>query len=169
MRKVLLLNASEEVIKIIDWTRGVQLYVSGRAIKPYNYEDSYQILTTSGIFHLPSALVLNQYVRIPRNKLRPSKKNLIIRDEKICQYCTVKLNDETLTIDHILPKSRGGKNVWENMVCCCLGCNRKKGNKTSIEAKMPLIKPPKPVYTLGCNPDSLHETELKMWQRWVII
>jgi 5-methylcytosine-specific restriction endonuclease McrA len=169
MRKVLLLNASEEVIKVIDWIRAVQLYVSGRATKPYNYENSYQILTTSGIFHLPSALMLNDYVRIPRNKLRPSKRNLITRDEKKCQYCSCHLNDVNLTIDHILPKSRGGKNSWENMVCCCLSCNRKKGNKTSQEAKMPLLKPPKPVYTIGCNPETLHENEIKLWQRWVMI
>ena len=167
MRKVLLLNASEEVIKVIDWIRAVQLYMSGKASRPYNYESDYQIMTSNGIFYLPSALMLNNYVRIPRAEIRPSKKNLIIRDRAKCQYCSCSLSEKSITIDHITPRSRGGGNTWENMVCCCLTCNRKKGNKTPTEAKMKLLANPKPVYAIGFQIEHLQESELVLWERWV--
>jgi hypothetical protein len=167
MRKVLLLNASEEVIKVIDWIRAVQLYMSGKASKPYNYDNDYQIMTSSGIFYLPSALMLNNYVRIPRAEIRPSKKNLIIRDRAKCQYCCCTLSEKSVTIDHVLPRSKGGGNTWENMVCCCLHCNRKKGNRTPNEAKMKLLVQPKPVYAIGYQIEHLQENEVLLWNRWV--
>ena len=73
-------------------------------------------------------------------KIRVNRQRLYKRDNNECAYCGSK---KELTIDHILPKSRGGKNSWSNLITCCLPCNLKKGDKTPEEAKMPLLFTPK--------------------------
>jgi 5-methylcytosine-specific restriction endonuclease McrA len=70
-----------------------------------------------------------------------SRKNIIRRDNYRCQYCGKKTS--TLTIDHVIPKSRGGTDTWDNLVAACVKCNNKKGNRTPSEANMPLLKKPR--------------------------
>ena len=168
-KDVLLLNASEEVINVIDWTKAVKLLMAGKAIKPYNYEDYHEITTSSGIFKLPTAIVLVEYVRIPYRNCKLNKKNLFNRDHGMCQYCAKKLSKATLTIDHVLPKSRGGKNSWENMVSCCRGCNIKKKHRTPSEANMKLLSVPglpHKDFVLIKVYDGNHN---KLWERWISI
>lgn len=168
-KDVLLLNASEEVISVIDWMKAVKLLMAGKAIKPYNYEDYHEITTSSGVFKLPTAIVLIQYVRIPYRKCKLNKKNLFNRDNGMCQYCAKKLSKATLTIDHVLPKSRGGKNTWENMVSCCRSCNVKKKNRTPNEANMKLLSVPglpHKDFVLIKVYDGNHN---KLWERWISI
>ena len=88
-------------------------------------------------------------MHIPFKDLSPSRKNIFKRDNYICQYCEIKLDTETATVDHVVPRCRGGKHEWNNVVTCCLKCNRKKGDKTPTEANMPLKKTPKPL-RFGC-------------------
>ena len=168
-KDVLLLNASEEVINVIDWMKAVKLLMAGKATKPYNYEDYHEITTSSGVYKLPTAIVLVEYVRIPYRKCKLSKKNLYNRDNGICQYCCKKLTKATFTIDHILPKSRGGKNTWENMVSCCRNCNVKKKNRTPSEANMKLLSVPglpHKDFVLIKVYDGNHN---KLWERWISI
>ena len=168
-KEVLLLNASEEVLGVIDWIKAVKLVIAGKAIKPYNYEDYHEIKTTSGVLKLPTVIVLVEYVRIPFRKCKMTKKNLYIRDGGVCQYCSKKLTKTLFTMDHVLPKSRGGKNTWENMVSCCKPCNVRKKNRTPSEANMKLLAVPAPpnkdfilikVYDNGHN---------QLWERWISI
>lgn len=169
VKDVLLLNASEEVINVIDWMKAVKLLMAGKAMKPYNYEDYHEITTSSGIFKLPTAIVLVEYVRIPYRKCKLSKKNLFNRDHGMCQYCAKKLTKSTLTVDHVLPKSRGGKNTWENMVSCCRSCNVKKKNRTPSEANMKLLSVPglpHKDFVLIKVYDGSHN---KLWERWISI
>ncbi|NBO36560.1 HNH endonuclease, partial [bacterium] len=80
-------------------------------------------------------------------KVVPNRKNVFKRDNYVCQYCGIDLCDKTATIDHILPKSKGGGSTWVNMVTSCKDCNLAKGNKTLKEAKMNLrTKPKEPAY-----------------------
>ena len=103
------------------------------------------IRTGSGIFKLPLHIILKKYVHIQYREISPSRKNIFNRDDYTCQYCSCKLDYSTATVDHILPRGKGGKHEWTNVATSCLKCNRKKGNRTPSEANMPLMKPPKAV------------------------
>lgn len=98
-------------------------------------------------FPSPSVIRLSAYVRLPFKNIELSRKNLHRRDSFRCQYCGRKYT--ALTIDHIIPKSRGGADSWENLITACVQCNNKKGSQTPEEAKMPLLsKPSKPHHIL---------------------
>jgi 5-methylcytosine-specific restriction endonuclease McrA len=89
-----------------------------------------------------------------------SRKNIILRDENICQYCGGDFHTDDLTMDHVVPKSQGGEKSWENIVASCKPCNQKKGNRTPEQAGMKLLKEPKPLTGPGMlkrRSDSLHE------------
>lgn len=167
MQEVLLLNASEEVLNVIPWTRAFNMLLKGKARRPFGYEDDYEIQTSSGVFRLPTAIVLVSYVRVPHRKAAVNKKNLLRRDNYICQYCGKKLTDKSGTIEHIMPTSRGGKHVWENVAAACWKCNNKKDNKTPQEAGMTLRcvpSAPKRNYIVMQGIDGLSR---EPWTRWV--
>jgi hypothetical protein len=144
MNDVSLYNVSYEKIYELDWKHAVILFIKGKVL-PCTDEEFIEIKTTSGIFKLPMHVILKNYVYIPRRELSPSRKNIFRRDNHTCQYCKVSLNSENCTIDHVMPRSRGGRHVWENVVSCCLKCNRKKGNRTPQEANMTLLNTPAPL------------------------
>lgn len=91
---------------------------------------------------VPRVIRLFRYDRLPRRKIRFSRRNLFARDGFRCQYCDRKLPSTQLSVDHVLPKSRGGATVWENVVTSCLTCNVKKGGRTPREARMRLVRKP---------------------------
>lgn len=91
----------------------------------------------------PVIVQLLANVRVPRMVLRPTRANIMLRDEETCQYCGKHSRD--LTLDHVLPRSRGGQSTWENLVACCRACNGRKGNRLLKDAGMHLIKQPKPL------------------------
>ncbi len=106
-----------------------------------------RIRSTRNDYPCPSVIRLKSYKNVPFKKIILSRKNILRRDGNKCGYCGKSGND--LTIDHILPKSRGGADTWENLVTCCIRCNNKKGNKTPPEAEMPLLlKPYRPDYIM---------------------
>jgi hypothetical protein len=147
---VSLYNASYEKIFEIDWKKAVLLYISGKVSEGIDFfedsEDAFiPIKTPSGIFNLPKHIILKKYVYLPNRSFSPTRKNILRRDNHSCQYCSCKLDSENATIDHVLPRSKGGTHKWENVVACCLKCNRKKGDRTPQEAKMPLLSTPKPL------------------------
>ncbi len=92
---------------------------------------------------VPRVVRLLNYDRVPRYSLRFSRRNLFARDCHKCQYCGVSAPASQLSIDHIIPRSRGGQTTWENVVCCCIKCNGRKGSRTPKEAKMKLLSSPK--------------------------
>jgi 5-methylcytosine-specific restriction endonuclease McrA len=94
----------------------------------------------------PSIVRLRVYVRMPYKKIMLTRKNIMRRDGNRCQYCG---SHDRLTIDHVLPKSRGGREIWENLVAACVPCNNGKGNRTPEEAKMKLSRSPfRPSYVM---------------------
>ncbi len=91
---------------------------------------------------VPRVIILMVYDKLPPRRVKFTRKNIYLRDNNTCQYCGKKFRTEDLNIDHVVPLSRGGKNTWENVVCSCIRCNMRKGNRTLAEAGMKLIKKP---------------------------
>ncbi len=97
---------------------------------------------------IPRVLLLAGYDRLPRRSVRFSRMNILLRDKFTCQYCGKKFKKSDLNIDHVIPRSRGGKTHWENIVASCIPCNLKKGGRLPKEAGMKLLhKPVKPYQT----------------------
>jgi 5-methylcytosine-specific restriction endonuclease McrA len=88
----------------------------------------------------PVIVQLLANVRVPRMILRPTRANILLRDEETCQYCGKRSRD--LTLDHVIPRSRGGQSTWENLVACCRACNGRKGSRLLKEVNMRLIRQP---------------------------
>lgn len=91
---------------------------------------------------VPRIVRLTEYDRLPRQSLRFNRRNLFARDNHCCQYCGGVFPTSQLSIDHVVPRSRGGETSWENAVCSCLTCNTRKGGRTPQEARMDLLKTP---------------------------
>jgi hypothetical protein len=91
----------------------------------------------------PVIVQLLANVRVPRMVLRPTRANIILRDEETCQYCGKHFRE--LTLDHVIPRSRGGQSTWENLVASCRVCNGRKGNRLLKDAGMHLIRQPRPL------------------------
>lgn len=109
------------------------------------HDDPKRVLrTVTEDYSYPSVIRLKRYIRLPYSKIALSRKNIMKRDAQTCQYCGVKSD---LTLDHVFPKSRGGKDTWENLTTACNRCNVRKGNRTPAEAEMLLkVKPYRPIY-----------------------
>ena len=97
---------------------------------------------------VPRVILLIAYDRIPKTNIRFTRANIFARDKNTCQYCGRVFHRIELSLDHIIPRSYGGTSCWENIVCCCFSCNRKKGGRLPQELGMKLLKPPvKPRWT----------------------
>jgi 5-methylcytosine-specific restriction endonuclease McrA len=131
MAKVLVLNASYEPLNITTWRRAVVLLIKGKA---ESIEHNGKCIYAE--FPLPTVIRLRHYVRIPYKEIPLTRKNLLHRDSQSCQYCGY--SGEELTLDHVIPRSRGGGDSWENIVAACVRCNVKKGSRTPREANMVL-------------------------------
>lgn len=95
------------------------------------------------VFRIPEIIILTTYSGMPRANVAFSRRNLCIRDRYTCQFCGERLSGENLTIDHVLPRSRGGHATWENCVLACVRCNERKGNRKPEEVGMRLLKQPR--------------------------
>jgi 5-methylcytosine-specific restriction endonuclease McrA len=105
------------------------------------------VRSVSTCFPWPSIIRLSHYVSVPYKRVVLTRKNILRRDAYRCGYCG--RSDLPLTIDHILPKAKGGTDSWENLICACTVCNNKKGDRTPTEAKMTLLnKPFKPSHIM---------------------
>ena len=138
---VLVLNASYEPINICAARRAIVLVLKGVAITE---EINGHLLHSARIaVRVPSVIRLLEYRRIPHQTRALSRKNILLRDRNSCQYCGVLLPSSELTLDHIVPRSRGGQSTWENLVACCHACNHKKGNHLLYECSMKLLREPR--------------------------
>ena len=98
--------------------------------------------TVSDCFWLPSIIVLTAFDRLPRKEIKFSRENVFQRDDHVCQYCGKRFENRELNLDHVIPRDKGGVTSWENIVCSCIRCNTRKGNKLPSEARMAPIKKP---------------------------
>lgn len=147
--KTLLLNSTYEPLRVISWERAVCLWFEGKVEIVTEYSD-FDLKSVSITIKCPAVVRLLQYVRGRKHRVKFSRVNVFSRDRYTCQYCGDMPGTPDLTFDHVLPRSRGGTTVWENIVTCCITCNAKKANKTPEEARMKLrSKPVKPDWTPG--------------------
>lgn len=117
-----------------------------------------------GFVRVPRVLLLIAYERVPRRHVRFSRFNIFARDANTCQYCGRRFARTELNLDHVVPRSRGGLSTWENIVCSCHVCNRRKGGRTPDEARMALVrKPQRPQWT----PFSTEMFSLRRYREWM--
>lgn len=138
-KNALLLNADFRPISLISWKDAMIFMLDGTARAEAFYDE--EIHSASQTWKLPSVLVLNKYVK-SRTMVKFSRRNVYLRDNYCCQYCTKSFHGKDLTLDHVIPKSRGGRKTFLNIVSACLDCNAKKKDRTPAEANMPLLKTP---------------------------
>ena len=143
MEQTLLLNASYEPLKIVHWQKAITLLCQGKVevIDVYDRE----IRAVSFSIKLPSVIRLLRYIKIKRrfDYVPFSRANIYARAHSSCQYCGEAFPTSELTFDHVVPVAQGGRKDWENIVTCCVTCNRRKGGRTPAEAAMHLLKPPR--------------------------
>ena len=141
MEQTLLLNASYEPLKVVHWQKAITLWCQGKVEIIASHDR--EIRAVSFSVKLPSVIRLLRYVRIKKrfDYVPFSRANIYARDAYTCQYCAEQLPTQELTFDHVVPDSQGGRKDWENIVTCCVSCNRRKGGRTPEEARMRLVKP----------------------------
>ncbi|MGB1286633.1 MAG: HNH endonuclease [Aggregatilineales bacterium] len=172
-QRVLLLNGSTwEPLAVITVARAMNLLLTGKALI---VEDTGDFLrTVREKYAVPSVIALRTYVNVPRRKAHWSRKGVLIRDNYICIYCSAKpgtiqkgkvLGKSDFTIDHIVPRSRKGKDTWTNTACACGFCNHRKGDHLPHEIGMKLRWEPRTprtsylVIALGTGPS--------VWKRYI--
>ena len=138
---VLVLNSSYEPINVCAARRAIVLVLKGVAMT--EEVNGHSLHAARVAIRLPSVIRLLEYRRIPHQTRALSRKNILLRDRNSCQYCGEVLPSAELTLDHVIPRSRGGASTWENLVACCHSCNRRKGNQFPNEAGMKLMREPR--------------------------
>ena len=142
MGDVLVLNASYEPLSIVSVKRAIILLLKEKA----ELIEAAEARLRSENFSFPRPLVIRlvYFVKIPhRISLPVTRRGILARDHYTCQYCGVMPPRKDLTIDHVLPRSRGGKTTWENVATACTKCNGRKGSRTPTEANMALLAQPR--------------------------
>jgi len=140
LQTVLLLNASYEPLRVITWQRAVTLFFCGKIEVIEEYE--HDIRSISLVIKAPAVVRLLEFIKVGKKTPPLSRTNILARDNFECQYCATVLSSKEATLDHVVPRSQKGNTSWENIVCCCATCNRKKGGRTPIQAQMLLRKKP---------------------------
>jgi 5-methylcytosine-specific restriction endonuclease McrA len=136
---VLVLNQNYEPLNVCDVRRAMGMLIGGKAEL---VEDSRGELPSANLsFPCPSVIRLAYLIRRPRPRVKLSRREIFRRDGFICQYCGQKT--ASLTMDHVVPRHRGGQHTWENLVSACPTCNRRKGGHTPEEAHMKLLHVPR--------------------------
>jgi 5-methylcytosine-specific restriction endonuclease McrA len=138
--RVLVLNQGYEPISVCSVKKAFMLmYLSKAELVEYRPGSALKSIRSS--FPYPSVIRLQSYIRVPYKRVDLSRKNILRRDGFRCQYCGS--HSHPLTLDHIIPKSRGGGDSWENLVAACIPCNNRKGSRTPEEAGLRLLSPPR--------------------------
>lgn len=171
--RVLLLNGHTwEPLSVISVPRAINLLLSEKAVV-VEQTDQY-LRTIRDRYPIPSVIALRTFVNVPRRQAQWSRKGVLVRDSYTCIYCGATPGAQTklkvltksdFTVDHIVPKSRGGKDQWTNTACACYACNHRKGDRLPNEAGMKLAWEPKTprtsylVIAVGSGPDA--------WKRYI--
>lgn len=145
MRRVLVLNQDYSPLTICSAERAFLLIYAEKAERVHD-DPELTMRTVSREYKMPSVIRLQHYIYVPYKSVMLSRQNVFKRDGHECQYCG---SPKDLTLDHVLPRSRGGNSSWSNLITACKKCNSYKGDRTPEEADMPLrLKPFKPSYVM---------------------
>ena len=138
-RQVLVLNQNYHPLLVCSARRAILLVCLGKVEVIEKYRET--VHSPSVVIPLPSVVKLDKFIKVKENNIVLSRKNILKRDRHQCQYCGRR--SLPMTLDHVVPKERGGPESWDNLVCCCHACNRSKGNRTPDEAGKKLLRYPK--------------------------
>ncbi len=161
---VLVLNRLWQAVNVIAAKRAFSLLISGHAQVVHTESEDFQVFDTMDwidfsknnpplsemeVVHtvrhpirIPKIILLSVFDKVPRKEVKLTRKNVFERDKHHCQYCGKTFESEDLNLDHVIPRSHGGKTTWENIVCSCIKCNSRKANRLPHEAQMHLIRKP---------------------------
>ena len=179
-KPVLVLNTGWIPVNVRNVVKSLTMVCKGAAkiVEPVTYrlydwedwllnepdEDEQKIRCIDFAIKIPEIIVLTKYSRVPRVGLVFNRRNIYTRDNNTCQYCGKQYATTELSIDHVTPRSKGGKSTFENCVVACLACNRKKADKTLEQAKMRLLsKPIKPRWV----PSFHNGPMLSSWEKFL--
>lgn len=163
-RRVLVLNGSYEAINVTSARRAFTLLCKGAAV--VEHASRYTLHTAKIDLPVPSVIRLVNYRRVPRLNRSVSRKGILLRDANTCQYCGAKMGPGSLTLDHVMPKARGGLATWENLVASCKPCNNKKSDRTPKEAGLVLAKIPRQI-TIHSKHKLLQDDDSGVWDRYL--
>jgi 5-methylcytosine-specific restriction endonuclease McrA len=159
-RRALVLNQNYEPLNVCSARRAFVLVHHGKAELVERNDEGIRGVET--VFELPSVIRLQYQVRRPRPQVRLTRREIFARDSGRCQYCGHAGGD--LTLDHVIPRHRGGHHDWDNLVTACRACNHRKGGRTPAEARMKLMhSPTRPIAT----PASLFGHYLEGYREWL--
>jgi len=187
MSDVLVLNRSFYAIQVISWKRAISLVYLNHAnvvdddYNTYSFDNWKEfaeeiIKNPSGYIHtpnfkiiIPEVIALKTFNELPKSEVKFTRRNIYEHYHYRCNYCGRKFHTQELNLDHVLPRSRGGKTDWTNVVTSCIPCNLRKGNKTPNEASMRLlVRPSKPKWTGSAAVVFRPPFKIKAsWQRFV--
>lgn len=169
MSRCLVLNANYEYLSIEDrWIDALGLVISGKAEVLEAYPET--VRSQYLVLPVPAVVVMRSLVRTRRRRAvfeLPSKQVVFARDGFVCQYCGVRISMRTGTRDHVMPRSRGGRDVLSNVVTACHSCNGAKGDRTLQEAQLVLANPPRALTEeekLHCLLTAVRTRERATWQ-----
>ena len=162
-KKVLLLNSSYEPITIINAKKALIMIITQKV--DYIEKSNYSIHSERLVFSVPKIVKLKSYIFLKHRTISLTRKNIFKRDKNQCQYCS-KI-DVVLTIDHVIPKNKGGNDSWENLVSACKKCNLMKGNKFLKDCNMYLLQKPKKPHYLIYMQDYVINNEYKSWKPYL--
>lgn len=155
--RVLVLNRSYQPVTVARVQRAFGLLFSGAAVALDGEMRAFDFASWAALSHgvgddvihtsrlvlkVPRVILLQAYDKMPRTRVRFSRQNIYLRDSFTCQYCTRALPRAKLNLDHVVPRSQGGRTTWENVVCSCVRCNLQKGGRTPEQAGMKLSRRP---------------------------
>jgi 5-methylcytosine-specific restriction endonuclease McrA len=146
----LLCKELAEVVTLEDGSYATYDFATWREVsefrsREFRQEEDDWVRTTSMEIQAPRVIRLLEYDRVPKQAVKFNRRNLFARDGNQCQYCGKKFAISELSLDHVIPRSQGGKTTWDNIVCACVSCNVKKGGRTPRQSGMHMIrKPEKP-------------------------
>lgn len=180
-RPTLVLNRSWQPVGVAPVSRSLVLLWNdnARVVDPQDYrlytwsdwarlaprEDEPFIQAVRMRLRVPEVVALTQYDRIPANAVTFSRRNIYKRDRYTCQYCGAQPGTEELTLDHVVPRAQGGISTWENCVLACVGCNKRKADRTPEQAGMPLGK--RPVRPIWRPLYATRDVRIDSWTRFV--
>lgn len=188
---VLVLNRLWQAVNVIAAKRAFSLLISGNAQVVHNESEDFRVYdamdwidfskynpslnqdemvhTVRQSIRVPKIILLSVFDKVPTKELKLTRKNVFERDKQRCQYCGKRFETEDLNLDHVIPRSHGGKTTWENIVCSCIKCNSRKANRLPHEASMHLIRKParpawRPVISLAMRGPKQEE-----WKQFIDI
>lgn len=147
-----------------DFDGWVEVSAAKRRFEPERYD---WIRTVRFQIAVPRIIRLLFYEKLPRTAVKLNRRNLFARDQNRCQYCGKRFPTSELSLDHVIPRSQGGLNSWENIVCACVRCNVRKGGRTPNQAGLALIGPPKRPHRSPVLTIKMSDSKYASWKQFL--